>query len=124
MHQPRRKHLSDEQYAKAGYQLFVFRERATGVECRVFAKTLWRARQRYREIVARRERWQMYYRQQNEKAMQPFLEKRRARLEELKRVGERELFDLSEIEQVMPEKKGKRRYDKKRPSSDIQLELF
>lgn len=94
------------------------------MECRVFARTLGKAKQRYKEIVANREKWQSYYRLQNEKAMQPFLEQRRKRLEALSRVGERELFDSSEIETVVPVKKEKRRYEKKKPSTDVQLELF
>ena len=124
MRQPRRTYRSDEEYARAGFQLFVFREKATGIECRVFAKSLWRARQRYKEIVANRDKWQAYYRAQNEKAMKPFLEQRRKRMEELNRVGERELFDASEVETITPAKKEKRRYEKKKPSTDVQLELF
>lgn len=137
-----RVHIRTEaEYIKAGFELFVFHERETGVECEVFARTLQEAKGKYNKITERRRKWARRNREENHAAMQPFMEKRMARLREMRdkaaRAGEiafdeLTFFDITEgVESVPDLDKNKRKqlgpYKKKVKHSDdgsIQLELF
>ena len=75
--------MTEEQYVAKGYELYVFHERETGVECNIYARSLYDAKRAYRHAVANRKRWTDLYARQNAAALQPFLEKRRQRLQHL-----------------------------------------
>lgn len=141
MLQPRLHQRTEAEYIKAGFELFVFHERETGVECEVFAKTMWEAKRKYKAAVERRRIWTKRNKEENIAALQPFLEKRRARLKAMRenaaRAGEVDFddltfFDVTEGVDSIPDvdknaKKLRGPYKKKVQHSDdgsVQLELF
>ncbi len=75
--------MTEDEYIARGYELYVFHERETGAECRVFARSLYDAKCTFRRMVTNRKLWQKKYAEQNAEAMKPFDEKRKARLAKL-----------------------------------------
>lgn len=91
MRQIRSHHMTEEQYVARGYELYVFHERETGVECPIYARSLYDAKCAYRQAVANRKKWERVYAIQNEAAMKPFVEKRNKRLKSVYEPGFGEL---------------------------------
>ncbi len=75
--------MTEEQYMAKGYELYVFHERETGVECPVYARSMYEAKCMYLDAVAKRKKWSGIYARQNAEALKPFEERRRKRMQEM-----------------------------------------
>lgn len=119
-----------------GLEVYIFRERETGAECRVAARSYGEAHKHYKYIRAARDRWQAHYRKVNAEALRPFLENRRRRLEALhermnsygKPFDELSVFEMAgeQVDLREPRKRKNRKLDHTPHTHDgsVQLTLF